>query len=175
MSASPCAPTACITEPAPRNRQALKNACVKTWKMPAANAPQPAAANMKPSWLTVEYASTFLISFCTQPIVAASSAVSAPITAITAIVVGATANTGDSRHTRYTPEVTIVAAWISALTGVGPAIASGSHTYSGICALLPVQPRNRNSVAAVATAERAERRLPAEHERLRSSSPACAR
>ena len=32
-------------------------------------------------------------------------------------------------------------------TGVGPAIASGSHTYSGICALLPVQPRNKNSVA----------------------------
>ena len=26
------------------------------------------------------------------------------------------------------PAVTIVAAWISALTGVGPAIASGSHT-----------------------------------------------
>ena len=28
-----------ITEPAPRNRQALKKACVKTWKKPAANAP----------------------------------------------------------------------------------------------------------------------------------------
>jgi hypothetical protein len=28
----------------------------------------------------------------------------------------------------YTPAVTIVAAWISAETGVGPSIASGSHT-----------------------------------------------
>src|SRR5690349_24743409 len=120
MSASPCAPTACITEPAPRNKHALKNACVNTWKKPAANAPQPAAANMKPSWLTVEYASTFLISFCTQPIVAASSAVSAPVTATTAIVVGAAANTGDSRQIKYRPEVTMVAAWINALTGVGP-------------------------------------------------------
>jgi hypothetical protein len=32
------------------------------------------------------------------------------------------------RVTRYTPAVTIVAAWISAETGVGPAIASGSQT-----------------------------------------------
>ena len=37
----------------------------------------------------------------------------------------------------YTPAVTIVAAWISAETGVGPAIASGSQTCSGICADLP--------------------------------------
>src|SRR6185437_9083873 len=33
---------------------------------------------------------------------------------------------------------------MSADTGVGPAIASGSQTYNGICALLPVQPSNRN-------------------------------
>ena len=32
--------------------------------------------------------------------------------------------------------MTIVAAWISAETGVGPAMASGSQTYSGICARL---------------------------------------
>src|SRR5207244_13174899 len=38
------------------------------------------------------------------------------------------------RATMYTPAVTIVAAWISALTGVGPSIASGSHGWSGICA-----------------------------------------
>ena len=42
----------------------------------------------------------------------------------------------------YTPAVTIVAAWISAETGVGPSIASGSQTYSGICALLPAAPTN---------------------------------
>ena len=35
------------------------------------------------------------------------------------------------------PAVTIVAAWISAETGVGPSIASGSQTWSGNCALLP--------------------------------------
>jgi hypothetical protein len=40
----------------------------------------------------------------------------------------ATAMTGLMRVIRYTPAVTIVAAWMSADTGVGPAIASGSQT-----------------------------------------------
>ena len=35
---------------------------------------------------------------------------------------------GNIRATRYIPATTIVAAWISAETGVGPAIASGSQT-----------------------------------------------
>ena len=35
------------------------------------------------------------------------------------------------RVSRYTPEVTIVAAWMSAETGVGPAMASGNHTNRG--------------------------------------------
>ena len=46
----------------------------------------------------------------------------------------------------YTPAVTIVAAWISAETGVGPSIASGSQTNSGICADLPVAPMKSSSV-----------------------------
>ena len=44
------------------------------------------------------------------------------------------------RAIRYTPAVTIVAAWISALTGVGPSIASGSQVCSGICADLANAP-----------------------------------
>ena len=47
---------------------------------------------------------------------------------------GASSNSGCMRAIRYTPAVTIVAAWISALTGVGPSIASGSHVCKGICA-----------------------------------------
>ena len=42
----------------------------------------------------------------------------------------------------------MVAAWISALTGVGPAMASGSQTYSGIWADLPQAPMNRQMQAA---------------------------
>ena len=45
------------------------------------------------------------------------------------------------------PDVTIVAAWISADTGVGPAIASGSQVNSGTWADLPQHPPNRSSAA----------------------------
>ena len=45
----------------------------------------------------------------------------------------------------YTPAVTIVAAWMSAETGVGPCIASGSQTYRGIWADFPVAPTKRSS------------------------------
>ena len=53
------------------------------------------------------------------------------------------------RATRNTPAVTMVAAWIRADTGVGPAMASGSQTYSGNWALLPVQARNSSRAMAV--------------------------
>jgi hypothetical protein len=52
MSCSPL--QAWMTEPEPRNKQALKKAWVKTWKIAAPNAPAPAPKNMYPSWLTVE-------------------------------------------------------------------------------------------------------------------------
>ena len=40
------------------------------------------------------------------------------------------------------PALTMVAAWMSAETGVGPSIASGSQTWSGNWALLPIAPMN---------------------------------
>ena len=48
--------------------------------------------------------------------------------ATTIIVVGDSANRTADLATRYTPAVTMVAAWIRAETGVGPAMASGSQT-----------------------------------------------
>src|SRR5687768_1197619 len=116
-----------ITLPEPRNSSALKKACVTRWKAPATYAPTPTAMNMKPSWDTVEYASTFLMSHCLSPIVAANSAVTAPTTATVRLATGDIENSAELRAMRYTPAVTIVAAWISADTGVGPAIASGSQ------------------------------------------------
>ena len=53
--------------------------------------PVPTPTNMKPSWLTVEYASTFLMSFCAKPMIAANSAVAAPTSATIAIAAGASA------------------------------------------------------------------------------------
>ena len=90
------------------------------------------------------------MSFCTKPTSPARSAVVMPTPATTAIVVGDIANRTFVLAMRKIPDVTMVAAWIRADTGVGPAIASGSQTPSGICALLPVQPRNRRSVISVA-------------------------
>jgi hypothetical protein len=51
----------------------------------------------------------------------------------------------------YTPAVTIVAAWISALTGVGPSIASGSQTYNGNCADFPIAPAKSSKQIHVST------------------------
>ena len=72
--------------------------------------------------------------------------------ATTASAFGAIENMALVRAIMYTPAVTIVAAWIKALTGVGPSMASGSHTYSGICADFPVAPTNSSSAIAVSVA-----------------------
>src|SRR5215472_8224929 len=89
------------------------------------------------------------MSFCTSPIVAAKIDVTQPITATTARAFGAIENTALVRAIMYTPAVTIVAAWISALTGVGPSMASGSHTYKGSCADFPQAPMKRSREATV--------------------------
>jgi len=63
-----------------------------------------------------------------RPIVPAKTAVAQPTIATTSIATGACQYSDAIRDSMYTPAVTIVAAWISAETGVGPAIASGSQT-----------------------------------------------
>src|SRR4051794_21262476 len=83
--------------------------------------------------------------------VAANNAVAHPTTAITVNTsVWARCRIGDTRAIKYTPAVTMVAAWMRADTGVGPSMASGSQTYSGSWADLPTAPRNSNRAAAVA-------------------------
>ena len=77
----------------------------------------------------------------------------APTQATTVIASPLTSKNGCARATRKTPAVTIVAAWMSAETGVGPSIASGSQTCSGNWALLPIAPRKRSSAIAVAVPE----------------------
>ena len=70
---------------------------------------------------------TRLMSFWAQPTVAAKMQVAAPTQVTTLRATSLTSNIGERRQTMNTPAVTIVAAWISALTGVGPSIASGSQ------------------------------------------------
>ena len=90
------------------------------------------------------------MSHCTIAIVAANRAVNAPSQATMSAALSETLRNTFARTRRNTPAVTIVAAWMSADTGVGPSIASGSQTWSGNCALLPIAPRNSNSAIAVA-------------------------
>ena len=93
-----------------------------------------------------------MISFSTRPIEAAKMEVTQPTTATTARAFGAIEKTAFVRAIMYTPAVTIVAAWINALTGVGPSIASGSQTYNGSCADFPVAPTKSNKAIAVSVA-----------------------
>lgn len=51
---------------------------------------------------------------------------------------------GELRINRYTPAVTIVAAWIRADTGVGPSIAIGSQTCNPTCELFAIAPINKH-------------------------------
>ena len=50
-----------------------------------------------------------------------------------------------------TPAATIVAAWISADTGVGPSIASGNHVCNGTWPDLPIAPTNNSNAAPADT------------------------
>ena len=83
---------------------------------------------MNPIWLIVEYASIFLMSLCVSDTTAANSAVVAPTIAMTVIAFGERTIRGLNRTSKNGPALTIVAAWISADTGVGASIALGSHT-----------------------------------------------
>src|SRR3954470_18099512 len=76
----------------------------------------------------------------TRPI---DKAVKEPIIKTTERAVSDSSYSGDMRATMKIPAVTIVAAWIRAEIGVGPSIESGSQTWSGNCALLPMAPMNR--------------------------------
>ena len=134
-----------ITAPAPRNKSALKNAWVTRWKIAATYAPAPIAININPSWEIVEYANTFLISNWFMAENAARSAVISPKTIMTKLAIFEYRNIGDIRTSINTPAVTIVAAWIRALAGVGPSMASGSQLKRGNWADLPKAPSNRKS------------------------------
>ena len=99
----------------------------------------------------VENANTRFISLCTHATIAAYSAVIAPTQVIRSNTSGTDRYTGNNRATKYTPATTIVAAWISAETGVGPSIASGNHICNGNIADFPAPPINISAIAHDAT------------------------
>ena len=89
------------------------------------------------------------MSVWTRPTVAAISSVRQPPIAPTSAAVVDCSNSGCMRAIRYTPAVTMVAAWISAETGVGPSIASGSHVCSGTWADFANAPTSSSRQATV--------------------------
>ena len=100
-----------------------------------------------------------LMSFCTRPTVAAKNAVVAPMKVTKVCAFGASSNSGESRATMNTPAVTMVAAWISAETGVGPSMASGSQVCSRNCADLPIAPMNSSRQISVSASTCQPRKL----------------
>ena len=146
-----------MTEPAPRNNSALKKPCASRCIIPAATPPTPSETIIKPSCDTVEYARIRLMSACAIAMNAAINAVVTPIhtTTVSDDVTPSIASSekiGYTRATRKTPAATIVAAWINALTGVGPSIASGNQTCSGNCPDFPIAPQKISSAINVALA-----------------------
>ena len=99
----------------------------------------------------VEPASTFLMSSLAQPIQAPNSSVTVPTmtTAVAAASVWLEDRVAAGRPGRR-PAVTMVAAWISADTGVGPSIASSSQDCSGTWADLPQAPSSSSRPITVA-------------------------
>src|SRR5690625_4864030 len=143
----------CITAPAPRNRPALKKPWVMRWKIANAypTGPRPAASTMYPIWDMVEAARAFLMSSLEVPTIAPNSSVTAPTITTTSCAAGAASKIAPARTIRYTPAVTMVAAWISADTGVGPAMASPSQACSGTWADLPQAASSSVSPITVST------------------------
>src|SRR2546421_12119677 len=88
------------------------------------------------------------MSVITSATVAATTRVTAPPIAPRSAAVGAHSKITCVRAIRYTPAVTIVAAWIRAETGVGPSIASGSQVWSGTWADLANAPTRMSRAAA---------------------------
>ena len=75
------------------------------------------------------------------------NAVTLPITAMRFKIVSS--RNGKPRTNKNTPAATIVAAWINADTGVGPAMAGGSQIDSGNCADFAAAPQKSPKPMAV--------------------------
>src|SRR4029453_11563320 len=92
--------------------------------------------------LTVDQARTRLMSSLAAPMMQPISNVIAPTLTTTSSTAVFAAQMGLEGALRYTPAVTMVAAWMSADTGVGPSMASGNHACSGNWPDLPQAPSN---------------------------------
>src|SRR6185503_18960732 len=89
------------------------------------------------------------MSYWVMAMSAMKKQVMAPTTTTIESAAWESSKSGDMRATMKIPAVTIVAAWMSAEMGVGPSMESGSQTWSGNCALLPMAPMKRHTQTTV--------------------------
>lgn len=116
-----------MMEPEHRKSMALKKAWVEMWRKASWGRLSPIVTIIKPSWLDVEKAMIFLMSFCVRAHVAANSVDRAPRQRHRVRAAWLVASNGWVRISRKIPATTIVLEWSKAETGVGPSMAAGSH------------------------------------------------
>lgn len=120
------------------NSMALKNAWVQIWRKAKYGWLIPSVTIIRPSWLDVEKATIFLISFWVRAQIAVNNVVIAPRHSMAVMIVLLLEVSGWNRIIRKTPATTIVLECSRAETGVGPSIAEGSQGCSPNWADLPV-------------------------------------
>ena len=116
-----------IIEPEQRNSIALKKAWVQMWRKASCGWLRPIVTIIRPSWLDVENATIFLMSFWVRAQVAVKRVVKAPKQRQSVRAAGLFSIRGLVRIRRKMPATTIVLECSRAETGVGPSIAEGSH------------------------------------------------
>lgn len=97
----------------------------------------PIVTIIKPSWLEVENATIFLMSFCVRAQIAVNSVVRAPRHSEAVRIFWLFCIKGESRMRRKMPATTMVLECSNADTGVGPSIADGNHGWRPNCADFP--------------------------------------
>ena len=131
-------------QPIARKSNDLNTAWDHRWKSPASGPTSAGAAataeSMMPTWLTVDHASSRLRSLCAKARTAARSMVTETVMPRNQRAPGLATSSGNRPASTTVPAATMVAAWMSALAGVGPSIASASQSWKGTWADLPSTP-----------------------------------
>lgn len=134
-----------MMDPEHRKSIALKKAWVEICRKASCGRFSPIVTIIRPSWLDVEKAMIFLMSFCVRAHVAANSVDRAPRHRHRVRAVWLVASSGWVRMSRKIPATTIVLEWSKAETGVGPSMAAGSQGWRPNWADFPVAARIRPS------------------------------
>lgn len=113
--------------PEQRKSMALKNAWVQICRNASWGWFRPTVTIIRPSWLEVEKATIFLISFWVRAHEAVNRVVRAPKHRQAVNASWLFSIKGLSRIRRKMPATTIVLEWSRAETGVGPSMAAGSQ------------------------------------------------